>query len=73
MDWNKYGKDKSIWMLFPDPKSDAAAERKWFLVPHNVFYQWVQARHAHTPKWNEAWSYPGISKDLGEFLEKFTL
>jgi hypothetical protein len=73
VDWNKYGKDKSIWMLFPGPKSGAAVNGDGFLVPHNVFYKWVQATHGHTPKWNEAWSYPGISKELGEFLEKFTL
>ena len=30
-------------------------------------------RHAHTPKWNNAWSYPGIPRDLSVFLKPFRL
>jgi hypothetical protein len=70
VDWNRYGKGQSLWMLFPDPKSTGLG-RKWFLVPHDQLYEWVKGRHGHAPKWNEAWSYPTVSRELGRFLEKF--
>jgi hypothetical protein len=73
VDWNRYGKEKSIWMLFPDPKSSAATQRRWFLVPHNEFYKWLKARHGHAPKWDGKWHEKKISKELGEFLEEFML
>lgn len=70
VDWNRYGKGRSIWMLFPDPKSEGLG-RKWFLVPHDEFYKWVKFRHGHTPKWNEAWNYPTVSRELNRFLARF--
>jgi hypothetical protein len=70
VDWNKYGKGQSLWMLFPDPKSTGLG-RKWFLVPHDQLDEWVKGRHGHAPKWNEVWSYPTVSRELGRFLEKF--
>jgi len=73
VDWNRYGKEKDLWMLFPDPKSSIAMRRKWFLVPHNELYEWVKGRHGHTPKWQESWNYPHVPKELGLFLEKFAL
>jgi hypothetical protein len=72
VDWNRYGKGKFLWMLFPDPKS-AGTTRKWFLVPHDQLYAWVKFRHGHTPKWSEAWSYPTVSKELHRFLEEFAV
>jgi len=60
-------------MLFPDPKNRTSFGRKWFLVPHNKLYKWVKDKHGHTPKWSEKWSYPSVSRELGRFLEKFTV
>jgi hypothetical protein len=71
VDWNRYGKGKSLWMLFPDKKSSSG--RKWFLVPHNKFYEWTKGNHGHAPKWNEAWSYPSISRELRRFLDEFAV
>lgn len=71
VDWNRYGKGKCLWMLFPDPKGSSG--RKWFLVPHNRFYEWTKGKHGHAPKWNEAWSYPSISRELGRFLVGFAV
>jgi hypothetical protein len=73
VNWNKYGKGRSIWMLFPVSNGAPAFGRKWFLVPHDEFYEWVKARHGHTPGWSEAWSYPSVSKELGEFLAEFAV
>lgn len=73
VDWNRYGKGQSLWMLFPDPKSSTGLGREWFLVPHDELYKWVKKRHGHTPKWNDAWSYPTISRDLSRFLDDFAV
>jgi len=67
---------QGLWMLFPDPKSElngGSIGREWFLVPHDELYDWIKDRHAHTPKWNNAWSYPGIPRDLSVFLKPFRL
>jgi hypothetical protein len=71
VDWGRYG-GQSLWLLFPNP-SESRCVRKWFLVPHDEFYQWVKKRHGHAPKWSDAWSYPTISKDLGRFLGRFAV
>jgi hypothetical protein len=63
VNWNKYGKSRTIWMLFPDPKSKDP-KRKWFLVPHNEFYEWVKVRHGRARKWNKAWHCPSLSGEL---------
>jgi len=47
--------------------------RKWFLVPHDKLYEWVERKHGHTAKWNREWSYPTVSKELARFLEEFAL
>src|SRR5689334_5292763 len=70
VNWKKYGR-RSLWMLFPDPKS--GSPRKWFLVPHDTLYEWTRARHGHAPKWNKAWHYPYVSKELGRFLDEFAI
>jgi hypothetical protein len=70
VNWKKYGK-RSLWMLFPDPKS--SGPRKWFLVPHDKFYAWAKGRHGHAPKWNEAWHWPYVPRELGRFLRKFAI
>jgi hypothetical protein len=73
VDLKRYGKDNSLWMLFPDPKEAVTLGRKWFLVPHNKLYEWMQDKHGHTPYWieNEAWHDPTISNELGKFLEDY--
>jgi hypothetical protein len=70
VDWHRFG-GRSIWMLFPEPNGTAG--RQWFLVPHDKLYKWTKDRHGRAPKWNEAWSYPSISKELRKFLEKFAV
>lgn len=70
VDRGRYG-DREMWMLFPEPA--APLGRPWFLIPHDDFYGWVHARHGHSPGWKDAWSYPGISKDLRTFLEPFRI
>lgn len=68
----KYG-DRGIWMLFPSAPFAPDNPRQWFLVPHDKLFDYVHQRHGHTPKWNESWSYPSISKDLMAFLQPFAI
>jgi hypothetical protein len=70
VDLNKFGK-KGLWMLFPGTKLSTETPRNWYLVPHDLFHGWVKARHGHTAKWHDAWSYPKISKKLSAFLSEF--
>lgn len=69
VDRERYGRSPDLWMIFPDAPHGAA--RSWFLVKHLDFYRWVRRKHGHTLKWREAWSYPKVSKELGEFLAPF--
>lgn len=71
VDLNRYGK-KALWMLFPEPKNSEAG-RNWFLIPHDLFYEWVKGKHGHTPKWSDTWNFPIISKQLGAFLNEFAI
>jgi hypothetical protein len=70
VDLKKFGK-KGLWMLFPGSKLSTEIPRNWYLVPHDLFHRWVKVKHGHTPKWNDTWSYPKISKKLGAFLSDF--
>ena len=70
VDLNKFGK-KGLWMLFPGPKAVTGTARSWYLVPHDLFHGWVKARHGHTAKWHDAWSYPKISKKLNGIPKRF--
>ena len=70
VNWKKYG-GKSLWMLFPDPKS--AGPRKWFLVPHDKLYKWAESEHGQAPKWKKAWHWPCIPRKLGKFLNPFEI
>lgn len=69
VNWKKYG-GRSLWMLFPDPKS--TSPRKWFLVPHDKFYRWAKDKHGHAPRWAEAWHWPYVPKELGQFLDSIS-
>jgi hypothetical protein len=55
-------------MLFPAEKYQHGIIRDWFLVPHDELFDWVKGRHSHTPKWDDAWSYPYLNKALKGFL-----
>jgi len=70
VDLTKFGK-KGLWMLFPGTKLSTETPRNWYLVPHDLFHRWVKVKHGHTPKWNDTWSYPKISKKLSAFLSEF--
>ncbi len=52
VDWKRYGR-KSLWMLFPDPKG--GTRRKWFLIPHDDFYEWTKTKgkHGRAPKFRK--------------------
>jgi hypothetical protein len=71
VEWKRYG-GKTIWMLFPDPQGPQPG-RPWFLVEHDEFFQWVKARHGTAQGWTDAWSYPRMSADLRQWLERFKL
>jgi len=74
VDWKRYGGDKSLWMLFPDPKVDFASGREWFLVPHDKLYEWMKSKHGHTRSMEKGeWRETMISKELGGFLEDHTV
>lgn len=72
VEWKRYG-GRDLWMLFPSAPWRFNAARTWYLVPHDTFFAWVKARHGHTPKWLDAWSYPTTSKDLAAYLAEWTL
>ena len=61
VDWRRYG-------ARPSASYTPGAPRTWFLVPHDLFFDWVKARHGHTPKWGDLWHYPSIGRDLAAFL-----
>jgi hypothetical protein len=67
----KYG-GKNIWLLFPDP-SGMIPGRDWFLVLHDVLFEYEKGEHGTAPMWNETWSNPRISKKLRAFLKPFEL
>jgi hypothetical protein len=61
-------------MLFPGPQTmGTKGGGKWFLVPHDELYEWVRERHQQASKWNEVWSFPRLSRELGVFLADFTV
>src|ERR1700730_11104581 len=69
VDVNRYGK-KALWMLFPGGRSNSETGRNWFLVPHDLFYEWVKAKHGHTPRCSDARNFP---KQLSAFLYDFAI
>jgi hypothetical protein len=71
VEWKRCG-GKTIWMLFPDPQGPQPG-RPWFLVDHDEFFQWVKTRHGTAQGWIDAWSYPRMSADLRQWLERFKL
>jgi hypothetical protein len=71
VDRRRYG-CRHLWMLFPS-KPYSPEPRVWFLVPHDEFFEWVERNHRNSPKWAEHWSYPSISKALGDWLAQWML
>lgn len=72
LDFHHYG-GKGLWMLFPSARFDPSCTRRWYLIPHDVLYSYVEDRHGAAPKWNNAWSYPYVPAHLGEFLTKYRI
>ena len=70
VDRKKYG-GLELLMLFPGDKFTPDKPRPWFLIPHDVLFPWVEGRHGSAKGWTEAWSYPGLSKDLQAFLAPY--
>lgn len=70
VDWRRYG-GRQLLMLFPSAPYAPGAARMWFLVPHDLFFDWVKALHGHTPKWGDLWHYPSIGRDLAAFLAPY--
>jgi hypothetical protein len=70
VNWRRYG-GRQLLMLFPSAPYAPGTARTWSLVPHNPFYDWVKARHGHTPKWGDHWHYPSIGPDLAAFLASY--
>jgi hypothetical protein len=68
----KYG-GKDLLMLFPSARYNLGIERQWFLVPHDQLFDWIKAKHGHSPKWQDEWSYPAITNSLGIFLQPYLL
>ncbi len=69
----KYNKNRTLWMLFPDPKK-AYFQREWFLVPHKDLYEWMEKEHGHAKcmmKDGGGWHCPYIPKNLLAFLRNY--
>lgn len=72
VDWKRYG-GRGLWMLFPDRGYSPDAARSWFLIPHDLFFEWVTERHGKSAGWDKHWSYPHVSKALSTFLASYEL
>src|SRR6185437_4407430 len=48
-------KYKGIWMLFPDP-SGRKPGRDWFLIEHDVLFEWWKTKHSTTKSFETGWS-----------------
>lgn len=68
----RYGA-KNLWLLFPSGPFRAGCARKWYLVPHDDLYAYIEERHGGAPGWNEAWSYPSPPRHLTELLRQFEI
>lgn len=64
-----------LWVLFPIGQYEPDLPRRWFLLEHDPFFQWVKQQHGHTPGWEKSprWSYPSLSKKLAAFLAEHEL
>jgi len=72
VDLKRYGPPLKIWMIFPESVRPTPG-RQWYLVPHDVLFDWAKKRHGHTPKWQNAWRWPNLSQELSLFLEPYLI
>lgn len=72
VDRSKYG-NKNLWMLFPSSQYNKLKVRDWFLIPHDILYDWIKQKHGKAPKWNDTWSYPNPTQSLLSFLAPYKL
>jgi hypothetical protein len=70
VDRHKYG-NKNLWMLFPSGKFSPTERREWFLIEHDVLFEWTKKDRSEG--WGDFWSYPTISKKLREFLDSYVI
>ncbi|MDP8994332.1 MAG: hypothetical protein M3N07_05005 [Pseudomonadota bacterium] len=63
----RYG-GNGLWMLFPSASFNFSGTREWYLIPHDMLYDYVAQRHGAAPNRNEAWSYPYVPEHLKSFL-----
>ena len=68
----RYGA-KNLWLLFPSSSFKAECPRKWYLVPHDDLYAYIEKRHGGAPGWNGAWSYPSPPRHLADYLRQFEI
>lgn len=66
----RYGA-KNLWLLFPSSPFQADCARRWYLVPHDELYAYIEERHRGAPGWNGAWSYPSPPRHLADYLRQF--
>jgi hypothetical protein len=65
---------RSIWMLFPDAPFNGVRQRHWFLVEHDLLYEWLEHQHGHAPGFADGkWSCRSPAKWLREKLEPYRL
>jgi hypothetical protein len=70
VNWQRYG-GRNLWMLFPSQPFQAGKARQWYLVPHDMLYQWQHERHGHASSWKGAWSSRSISKQVATLLRRY--
>jgi hypothetical protein len=70
VDKPRYG-GKNLWMLFPSGKFSPTERREWFLIEHDVLFEWT--KKGRSEGWGDFWSYPTISKKLREFLDPYVI
>jgi hypothetical protein len=72
VDNGRYGvAGEDIWMLFPECPYVPNKRRSWYLVPHNILFDWLKGRHGHAAGWNDVWGVRSLSKEQRAFLEKY--
>lgn len=70
VDRPRYG-GRELWMLFPSAVFDPYRTRRWYLVPHDALFAYVEVKHGQSAKWNGTWSYPRLPAHLVSFLDDY--
>jgi hypothetical protein len=58
-------------MLFPSGPLKTQPARRWYMIPHDDLYSYVEAKHSTAPTWAARWSYPYIPLHLAAFLAEY--